>query len=144
MRWRGLMLSLSSALFASWMFCINYRQEIWSLSSNQFTSCALFQLSIFIFPPLSCCTIQDIYSPSFWWRLCIWRQKSALSLWPWYVCEKVQVFTMSFLLFLGPENELHDHLLREQKCASLNQSGKCGSGVLSFRELATLQSKVNF
>lgn len=41
------------------------------------------------------------------------------------------------------DNELHDHLLRDTKCESINQGGQCGSRFLSYRALGKLQSKVN-
>ncbi|KAF1383768.1 hypothetical protein PFLUV_G00135260 [Perca fluviatilis] len=41
------------------------------------------------------------------------------------------------------DNELHDHLLRDNKGESINQGGQCGSGILSYRELGKLQSKMD-
>lgn len=45
--------------------------------------------------------------------------------------------------FSNLDNEFHDHLLRDNKCESINQGGQCGSGILSSRALGKLQSKVN-
>lgn len=53
----------------------------------------------------------------------------------YYVCMSV------FCFFL--DNELHDRLLKDNQCESVNQSGQCGSGISSYRELGKLQSKVN-
>ncbi|XP_073347697.1 suppression of tumorigenicity 18 protein [Pagrus major] len=41
------------------------------------------------------------------------------------------------------DNELHDHLLRDKKCESINQGGQCGSGTLSYGALGKLQSKMD-
>ncbi|XP_029309907.1 suppression of tumorigenicity 18 protein isoform X4 [Cottoperca gobio] len=41
------------------------------------------------------------------------------------------------------DNELHDHLLRDNKCESINQGGQCGSGISSYRALGELQSKMD-
>ncbi|XP_030015886.1 suppression of tumorigenicity 18 protein isoform X3 [Sphaeramia orbicularis] len=41
------------------------------------------------------------------------------------------------------ENELHDRLLRDKTCESINQGGQCGSDILSYRELSKLQSKMD-
>ncbi|XP_029380947.1 suppression of tumorigenicity 18 protein [Echeneis naucrates] len=41
------------------------------------------------------------------------------------------------------DNELHDHLLRDKTCESINQGGQCGSGILSYRTLGNLQSKMD-
>lgn len=46
-------------------------------------------------------------------------------------------------VFSITENELHDHLLRDKKCESINQGGQCGSGILSYKALGKQQSKVN-
>lgn len=48
-----------------------------------------------------------------------------------------------FGVFSVSDNELHDHLLRDKKCESINQGGECGSGISSYRALGKLQSKVN-
>ncbi|XP_074507631.1 suppression of tumorigenicity 18 protein isoform X1 [Sebastes fasciatus] len=40
-------------------------------------------------------------------------------------------------------NELHDHLLRDNKCESINRGGQCGSGISSYRALGKLQSKMD-
>ncbi len=40
------------------------------------------------------------------------------------------------------DDELHDHLLRVNKCESVNRGGQCGSGILSYGVLRKLQSKV--
>ncbi|XP_074544752.1 suppression of tumorigenicity 18 protein isoform X3 [Halichoeres trimaculatus] len=44
---------------------------------------------------------------------------------------------------VGKNNELHDHLLRENKCEGINQTGQCGSGIVPDRELRKLQSKMD-
>ncbi|GLD51005.1 suppression of tumorigenicity 18 protein isoform X4, partial [Lates japonicus] len=41
------------------------------------------------------------------------------------------------------DNELHDRLLSDKKCESINQGGQCGSGILSYRTLGKLQSKMD-
>ncbi|XP_036939053.1 suppression of tumorigenicity 18 protein isoform X3 [Acanthopagrus latus] len=41
------------------------------------------------------------------------------------------------------DNELHDHLLRDTKCESVDQGGQCGSGILSYGVLGKLQSKMD-
>lgn len=48
-------------------------------------------------------------------------------------------------LFFFPvlDNELQDHLLKDNKCESINKGGQCGSGILSDKEFGKLQSKVN-
>lgn len=47
------------------------------------------------------------------------------------------------LFFPFLDNELHDHLLKDNKCKSINKSGQCGSGIFSYKEFGKLQSKVN-
>ncbi|XP_068459974.1 suppression of tumorigenicity 18 protein isoform X3 [Clinocottus analis] len=41
------------------------------------------------------------------------------------------------------DNELHDRLLRDYKCESIDQRGHCGSGILSYGALRKLQSKMD-
>ncbi|KAM7379450.1 hypothetical protein PAMP_004999 [Pampus punctatissimus] len=41
------------------------------------------------------------------------------------------------------DNALHDHLLRDKKCESINQGGQCGSDILSYRVLGKQQSKMD-
>lgn len=54
---------------------------------------------------------------------------------------KIKVFV--FGVYSVIDNELHDRLLSDKKCESINQGGQCGSGILSYRALGKLQSKVN-
>ncbi|KAI3374879.1 hypothetical protein L3Q82_021417 [Scortum barcoo] len=49
----------------------------------------------------------------------------------------------SFAVGCTQYDELHDHLLRYNKCESINQGGQCGSGILSYRALGKLQSKMD-
>ncbi|KAM3604221.1 uncharacterized protein V6R79_008035 [Siganus canaliculatus] len=41
------------------------------------------------------------------------------------------------------DDELHDHILRDNKCESINQGGQKRSGILSNRALGKLQSKMD-
>ncbi|CAJ1072437.1 suppression of tumorigenicity 18 protein [Xyrichtys novacula] len=41
------------------------------------------------------------------------------------------------------DNELHSHVLRENKCKGINQTGQCGSGISPHRALRKLQSKMD-
>ncbi|KAK2822509.1 hypothetical protein Q5P01_022574 [Channa striata] len=41
------------------------------------------------------------------------------------------------------DNELHDQLLRDKTCESINQGGECGSGILSCGALGKLHSKMD-
>lgn len=44
---------------------------------------------------------------------------------------------------LLPDNDLHDRLLKEDTCDSINQSGQCGPGISSRGEFEKLRTKVN-
>lgn len=56
-------------------------------------------------------------------------------------CKILNLYLCLYFFFI--DNELHDHFLKDNKREIVNQGEQCGSGILVYRALGKLQSKVN-